>query len=304
LDKEGLNRGTAQEIGAEGREATSRRTRLVLVLGVGAVSASSILTVLSGAAPFAIAFYRNLLGGLILLPFASGKLGELRRLTKKEALLLLVSGLFLSIHFACWIASLFYTSISASLVLGHSDPIIVAALAFVFLGERPSRRAMAGFGIAMVGIITIAVSGAVQSASTLGIGDLLALAGAGAVSVYLLIGRRLRRGLSVTVYGASVYLTAAAFLFVGGLASSEPLTGFTIPQYAIFLALALGPSALGHTSFNYALKFTKASTVSVATLGEPVLASLLAILVFGQTPTAATLLGAIFVLGGLYYALT
>ena len=137
MDQEGVHGGAAEEVSPNGAETGSSRARFCLVLGIGAVSFSSILSFLSGASPLAIAFYRNLLAGLILLPLAARSWGELRALRRREVLLLVTAGLFLSIHFASWITSLFYTSITASVVLVHSDPLIVALLAFVFLGERP-----------------------------------------------------------------------------------------------------------------------------------------------------------------------
>jgi drug/metabolite transporter (DMT)-like permease len=273
------------------------------VLGIGAVSFSSVLSFLSGASPLAIAFYRNFIGGLILLPLAIRSRGELMALSRREVFLLVTAGLFLSIHFASWITSLFYTSITASVVLVHSDPLIVALLAFAFLGERPSRRTILGFLVSIVGVVLITAEGGAQGTRTLGMGDLLALVGAFAVSVYFLIGRRLRRDLSVTTYASTVYLVAAAFLSLGSLVTSEPLVGYSSWQYLIFLALALGPSVLGHTSFNYALKYLETSTVSVATLGEPLVAGTLSFFIFNQTPTAGVLVGAAMVLGGLYYAL-
>jgi drug/metabolite transporter (DMT)-like permease len=291
--------GAAGRVEAEGNPSA----RAALVVGVCAVSFSSIVSRLTAADPVAIAFYRQFLAAIILLPFAFGKRDELLRLSKKEWALLLASGFFLALHFATWITSLFRTTITASLVLVHTDPIMVAFLAYVFLRERPARRTMAGFVVALAGVALITSKDGPGGAFMPGSGDLLALAGALAVAVYILLGRRLRRNLSVTTYAASVYLISAAFLFAGAGAYGSQLTGYGWAQYLMFLALALGPSVFGHTSFNYALKFLKASTVSVATLGEPLLASMLAILVFSEVPSTFTLVGAALVLSGLYYAL-
>ena len=277
--------------------------KLLLLVGIAAVSLSSIISRASEANPLAIAFYRNFLGGLILLPFAYGRRSEFESLSRKEWTLLVVSGLFLSLHFATWITSLINTTITASLVLTHTDPLRVALLAYAFLGERPSRRAMTGFPLALIGVLLITAQTSLESLLSLGRGDLLALAGAATVSVYLLIGRSLRQKLSVTVYASTVYLFASSFLLVGVQIADAPLLSYSWTQYAMFLALAIGPSAIGHTSFNYALKHLKASAVSISTLGEPVVASLLAVFIFGEIPGPLTLLGAALVLAGLYYAL-
>jgi drug/metabolite transporter (DMT)-like permease len=296
MDKEDVHGGAPQAIGAS-------RARLALLLGVGAVSFSSILSRLSGADPLAIAFYRQLLAGVLLMPWAIPKLGELKALSRKEQSLLLVSGLFLAVHFGTWITSIFQTTIAASVVLVHTDPIMVAALAYVFLGERPGRRTLFGFLLAIVGVVAITGGDSYSAAFMVGSGDFLALTGAFAVAIYILAGRRLRRTLSVITYASVVYLLSAFFLLMWAPLSGQTLTGYTSLQYLMFLALALGPSVLGHTSFNYALKYVKASTVSVSTLGEPAVASLLAVIVFSEVPSGYAALGAALVLAGLYVAL-
>ncbi|MGA1975112.1 MAG: DMT family transporter [Conexivisphaerales archaeon] len=132
------------------------------MLGIGAVSFSSISSFLSGASPLAIAFYRNFIGGLILLPLVARGWREFGALSRREVLLLVIAGLFFSIHFASWITSLFYTSITASVVPVHSDPLIAALLAFVFLGEKPSRRTMLGFVVALAGVVLITAEGGLR----------------------------------------------------------------------------------------------------------------------------------------------
>ena len=67
----------------------------------------------------------------------------------------------------------------------------------------------------------------------------------------------------------------------------------------VFFLLALGPTCLGHSLFNYALKEVSAPTVSVVLLGEPIGAALLAIVILNEFPTIWTLIGGIGVLFGI-----
>jgi len=134
------------------------------------------------------------------------------------------------------------------------------------------------------------------------LGDLLATSGAIAASVYVLIGRRLRAGLSLVGYTFLVYGVAAFFLVVYMLISGNTPVGYPSQAYIWFILLALVPQLMGHSSFNWALGYVSAALVSVALLCEPVGATLLAYLLLGETPTTLKLFGAILILIGVYIA--
>jgi drug/metabolite transporter (DMT)-like permease len=68
------------------------------------------------------------------------------------------------------------------------------------------------------------------------------------------------------------------------------------------VALAIIPTIIGHTVFNWALKHVRPTAISLAFLGEPVIASLLALIFFAQHPPATTLIGGALVLAGVYLA--
>ena len=130
-----------------------------MTLGVVAVSSSSILITgleRRSVEPLVIAFYRMLLATFLLaLPAFKFKRDEIKRLSRNDLILLIVSGLFLTIHFASWIASLEYIPISSSVLLVASHPLFVVIASAVFLGEFPTRRIVGGtiLGLAGTGLI-------------------------------------------------------------------------------------------------------------------------------------------------------
>jgi drug/metabolite transporter (DMT)-like permease len=75
-------------------------------------------------------------------------------------------------------------------------------------------------------------------------------------------------------------------------------------QWAYFTALAVVPTILGHTVFNWAIKHVRPSAISLAFLGEPVAASGLAFIFFAQRPPLATFIGGGLVLTGVYLSLS
>ncbi|MFP4622999.1 MAG: DMT family transporter [Gemmatimonadota bacterium] len=225
----------------------------------------------------------------------------IRALSGRDWLLATASGAFLAGHFWSWIASLSYTTVASSVVLVNTQPVFVALLSIAFLGERPTGRQWAGIGVAVVGAAVIGWGDFGGGAEPL-LGDLLAVAGAVFVSLYYVIGRRLRQRLDLWSYIAVVYGVAAAILL--GAAAAHPgvaVTGYPSSDWLVFLALAAGPMMLGHTGANYALRYVPAYVVNLTLLGEPIGATILAWWLPGirERPTVQLLLGGALVLVGI-----
>jgi drug/metabolite transporter (DMT)-like permease len=121
--------------------------------------------------------------------------------------------------------------------------------------------------------------------------------------VYVLIGRRARRSLGVVPYTAVVYAVSGVLLAAAMVVTSTPFTGFPPETWLLFVAITAGPQFLGHSLFNYLLGHVRASTVSIALLGEPVGATVLAMIFLDEVPGAATVVGGAIILVGIYLAI-
>jgi drug/metabolite transporter (DMT)-like permease len=239
----------------------------------------------------------------ILLPLALMRhRDELAHLSPGKWRLALLSGVALACHFASWIPSIHLTTVAASAVLVQTTPLWVA-LAGPFVGERTSRRALAGIGVALAGTLLISGGGFEGGARAL-VGDGLALAGAVFAAAYVLLGRNLRQDVSVIAYSAIVYSTAAVILAVVMAATGTRFTGHEPKVWLLLAAITAGPQFLGHTVFNYLLEHVKASVVSVSLLAEPVGSTLLAIAILSEVPPAVTIVGGVVVLAGVYLAVS
>jgi drug/metabolite transporter (DMT)-like permease len=214
----------------------------------------------------------------------------------------LVSGVVLGLHFATWISSLEYTAVVNSVTLVDTNPLWVALLAPLFLGEKPGRWAVIGLCVALGGGVLVAMSGGAGKPPTRHaplLGDGLALAGAFMAAIYFLIGRRLRARLGVVVYVWLVYSVAAVILVLAVIASGQQVGGLPGQAYLWMLLMGLVPQLIGHSSFNYALGYLPAAYVSLMTLGEPIGSGLLAIILLHEWPVALQLLGSALILVGI-----
>ena len=88
-------------------------------------------------------------------------------------------------------------------------------------------------------------------------------AGAFTASGYFLVGRNLRARMSLLAYIWVSYTTAAALLLAGAALAGVQLLGFAAHTYLLVLALAVGPQLLGHTAFNWALRYLSATFIAV-----------------------------------------
>ncbi len=289
------------------------RARLlgVLIFGIFAVSTSSILIRLAldeGVPALIIAAYRLTFAALILTPIVlPRRFGELRRLPRGVWQLAMLSGLFLGLHFATWISSLQYTSITAAAVLVDTGPIWVALASWLILREKLTRPIVAGLIITIMGsaIVGLADSQEAGFGSAQVWGDFLALAGAWFVAGYLIIGRQLRDRVSLSAYVYVVYGTAAIVLIalaaLSGASFTHGANGTPYPPSAFgwMLLLAIFPQLIGHSSLNYALRFLPPTYVAIVTLAEPVGTSLLAFVWLGEAPPPLTIAGAMVILIGI-----
>jgi len=276
---------------------------IVLLIGILAVSAASILirNAQTTAPSLVIASYRMTIASLVVVPVALWRhQNDLRKLQAREWLLAAGSGVFLALHFAAWVTSLEYTSVTSSVVLDTTSPLWVAIGSWLLLRERLTRAVVCGLIIAVTGSLVIGFGDMIQGAGSASVlGNSLALVGALMVTGYWLIGRRVRGSLSLAPYVAIVYSMAAVVLLIMVGGARQSLTGYDTITYVWLVLLALVPQLVGHTSFNWALARLPAVFVAVATLGEPIGATILAYFLLGEIPTTVRIFGAALVLAGI-----
>ena len=276
-------------------------SKLIIALGVLGVSMSSILVRFSDASSFFLAFYRMLFASVILLPLLLIRhRQEIKNIDIKSVLLAAVSGLFLGLHFTFYFEAVRHTSVAAATVLVDTEVFFVAVGGFLLIHETVGKKELIGIFVAFAGSCIIALGDAGQSSMMLR-GDLMALAGAAAQAAYTLLGKKCRTRMSTTLYTGIVYGCAAVFLAVEMGLFRVSFTAAAPKNYLIALGLTIMCTFLGHSIFNWGLKYEKATFVSIMKLMEPLMASFMALALFAEVPSIITILGGITVIGGIAY---
>lgn len=249
---------------------------------------------------FVIAFWRLLLPAAVALPFVL-KRREFSTLGWRRWGLLLGAGAFLALHFGTWITGLRLTTVASAVILVETHPLFVL-LAERFQGKKAPPVALLGVAVAFLGIFFLSAGDQGLGQAHL-LGDALALVAAAASAGYLVVGKSLRQEMRVLPYTTAVYGAASAFLLVAALVTGESLFSVGVRNWGLFILLALGPTTLGHTLSNFALRWLKASTVAMFGLLEAVGATVLAVMVFHQVPSGLSIGGGLLALGGVAFYL-
>jgi drug/metabolite transporter (DMT)-like permease len=297
---------------------TPRGVPIAIIIAILAVSTASIFIRFAQreAPSLVIAALRLTFASLFLAPVALTRYrNELRKLTRADLLLGLLSGIFLAIHFATWISSLEYTSVASSVVFVSTGPLWVALLSPIFLKESLTKSVLVGMLLALFGGTVIGLGDSCQLENglvcppfsqfvrgTAFLGNFLALTGAWTVAGYLIIGRRLRAGMSLIPYIFVVYGAAAIVLLIIMFTVGQHPGGYSSMFYVWIILMALVPQLIGHSTYNWALRYLPAALVSITTLGEPIGSAVLAYFILSETPSLLTIFGGVLILAGIYVA--
>ena len=287
-----------------------RPTYIVLTIGLLASSLAAVLIRLAqdaGIPSLLIAAGRLTIATLILTPIILQRHRQVfQSLNRRDFTLVGVSGLFLAIHFITWITSLELTSVLISVVLVSTAPLWIAVLERFFLNSRLSRTVVFSLLMAIAGGIIISLptgNTMIQLGSNPLVGSLMALTGAMAIAVYLVIGRSVRAKISLLpyiwmVYGLAGIITASVVLLTG-----TPVFGHAPQGYLWVLAIALIPQLIGHSAFNYALRHLPATLVGVIGQLEPAGSTMMAVVLFNEIPHALQIIGGVVVVAGVILAI-
>jgi len=297
--------------------APKSRAMVLPALGaaVVAISFAAILFRLApGLHPLAAAGWRLVIAGLVLLPFV-------RRLPRSAWRVAPLAGVAYAVHFGAWVASLGLLSVLVSTTVVTTTPLMLAAVALMSGRDRPRARALVGMALGMFGVVLLATSLPAASNDNSLHGILLALLGAAAAAVYLLMARRVNfaeqaqpwRGDSnrkppsfpaTLAFSGIAALVGGVVLLLSAVSVGAPLLPTTTTEVWVIVGAAALPQLVGHTMMTWALTRVTPTTVALATLGEPIGAALLAAALLDEPLTALGIGACCLTLGAVALALS
>ena len=252
----------------------------ILLVGLLAISTSPIIARLLPLVPAAvIAFWRMAAASAMLWIYSS--IHPQESLATKNILLVLAAGFLLAMHFVFWFGALKLTSIANTTVLGVVAPAFTLLFERLWYNRKLGWITLAALLIILVGCI-IVQGDDLGSMDGTGLGNIMAILSAVFLGSVFLIGAKVRKTTSVITYTRTVYAVSAIVLLVSSLILDNPLMGYTINNYFWLFMLGLIPTLIGHTAFSYSVKFVSPTVIAAIPLGEPIIASYLAWLLFAE----------------------
>lgn len=274
------------------------KINLVLVVALLAVSTSSIIArFLPEVSSIVISLWRLVFASIAVWLYSIFKTQS--KIKKQNIIPFVLSGFLLCLHFVCFYQAVKLTSIANATLLGITAPMFTLLIERFVFKRIFKKIVFIGFTVALVG--TIMITGMNFSLTTDSeLGKLYGLAAALCIAIVYLLANKIRTDTSTVSYTRLLYLIAAMLLFVIATTNGENIFELNKSDYLWLLALGLIPTILGHSLLYYGIKFTSPTIIASVPLGEPVIASILAWMIFLEKVPFITLVGGVLILFGVY----
>jgi drug/metabolite transporter (DMT)-like permease len=257
---------------------------------------------LGGLNAFSIALWRLVFASIFLGIFLVVLRKPLaQNLLRENPLRILFLGFLIGLHFILFVSAVCDTTILNATVLVNTTPIWSMLISSFVFKLKPSRLVMLGIFASFVGVGIIAYGDGSSGVWTVNLkGDLEATFAAVAEALYLNYGRETRRKTPLLNLMLTMYVFSIFVVFVGGIVMHSDLSLTSQPGLLLLIiGLGLLPTAVAHTFFFSSLSHLKSFETATMAFLEPIVATILGILIFAQVPGFLFILGAVLVLSGL-----
>lgn len=273
------------------------RAYALLGVGIVCIGLSAIWVKWADLPGLVSAFYRVFIASVVLVPWW---LMSRRKLPRRRALALTgLGGVFFALDLALWNTALLITSAAQATLLANNAPLWVGLGALLIFREKLPRLYWIGLVLAMAGMALVARPAGAEGLA-FDAGSLLALGASLLYAAYLLSTQRVRGSTDTLTFMTVSVVSSATLLLVICLLTGATLTGFAATTWLALLGLGLISQLGGWLSINFVLGVLPATQVSVSLLGQVIVTTVLAAIIFGEMPTAVQTAGAVAVLAGIY----
>lgn len=276
---------------------------IMLILGGIAIGTSPIFMRFSEVTPTSAAFWRLLLAIPLLIIWQAydirkNKGAATPKLNMKDMKPFIIVGFFFALDLTMWHWSVELTSVANSTLLANMAAIFTAVGGFLFFGERFSKTFIGGMMLALLGAMSLMGHSFELAPENLS-GDILALITAVAYAGYMIFSAKARKSYSTVslVLGTAVF--GAIFLLPIALNETGNFMPTNIGGWWPLIALAWFTHVVGQSLIVYALAHLPAAFGSVTLLIQPVVAAILAWVLFGEYLSVYHFVGAALIISGI-----
>lgn len=273
---------------------------VIVLIAIFFLAMSGNIIRFADAHPFAIVFYRMIMAAILLLPFHWSRRKELyQKVSLKLWLQVMGMGFFFALHLFAWVSAIQHTKVANAAICLAVQPVFIALAARLFFKEKIDGRVIFGIVLGAIGIILVSYDDLNLSKAYF-IGDMLSLLSALLYVVYFFYGRSLRGKIESNLFLMTwVYIFAGLTSIIFVYLVDASIWNYTTITWLALFGLAVMPTILGHALVFLVVKQLKSSTIGTLMLLEPVLAGVVAYIIFAEHMTYMSWLGYLIVVVGM-----
>jgi drug/metabolite transporter (DMT)-like permease len=211
----------------------------------------------------------------------------------------ILGGLVLALNLGLWCTALNYTTASAVTLLDNTSPVWVGLISWIILGERQSHRFWLGLLVTICGAALMIGWDVIYGASTHTTGNLIGICSGFSYAIYVLVTKEARNHIDSLRYTWIETLSGAAGLMIVALLAGQLSQPLPLKSLWLIFLMALTSQVIGYLLINQAVEKLPAAAVSVALVGQPVVTTLLGIVILKEIPSSLQLVGALVCLLGI-----
>jgi len=267
-----------------------------LILGIFCIAFSPIFVKLAGVPALTSGFYRIFIGWLCLAPYCIIK--NKLNVNRKDLLIAMLGGIVFATDIAVWHLSLLKISATVSTLLANLAPVWVGLLSYLLLKKQSGGLFWIGTIVAIAGMaVLVGYQNVIHLKFNAGI--LLALLASFLYACYIMITKGILQKIETITFMFYNMLAASLFLLIICLIDHAELLHLSARSWECLLAMGVLCQLTGWITINYAIKFLASTKVSIALLGQTVIAGFLAILFLHERLELKEIIGSIIVLAGI-----
>jgi drug/metabolite transporter (DMT)-like permease len=277
------------------------RIWFLLFIALLSVSSSAIIVrYLPELHAITIAFVRMSIAGIILWIFSIFK--PQGKLSFKMRVFTIISGIFLGIHFAFFFSAVKMTSLANATLFGTLAPVFTIILNYLIYKNKINYKIIIGLFLSILGGIVMQ-GFELNFESQRFMGDLFAIICSFWMALVLIITKIVRKKHSTIIYSRLLYFSASITLLVLIIILNIPFRMPTQQEFSFLLLIGFIPNILGHSILYYSIRYLPSSTVASIPLGEPIIVSIMGLILFNELIPIFVIIGGIIALMGLFMIL-
>ena len=200
----------------------------------------------------------------------------------------------MAMHFIFWFGALKLTSIASTTILGIVAPAFTLIFERFYYKRELNWATIFALFIIFIGCLVVQIND-IENVGGAALGNIMAIVSAIFLGGLFLLGSIIRKTTPVISYTRMLFSVSAIVLLIVSFVLHSPLLGYSNIDYFWLLMLGLIPTLIGHTAFSYSVKFISPSIITAIPLGEPIIASGLAWLLFSEKVSFNVAVGGIFI---------